>query len=509
MRKIALLSVICFVVIILFITGFSRPVHAVDELTPEQAQQIAQEAFVYAYPMLETYKTMLVTLDKLSPKFWAPLNQLYYRSTLSGPAYTTVVLTNNDSLYYRGWLDLRSEPVVLSVPALPKERFYTIQLADLYTHNFAYVGTRATGNGAGHYLIAGPNWNGTKPTGIDAVIRSDSNFVFVLGRMTVYGPDDLPNARALQLQNKVEPLSAFLGQPLPRLPLPPYPSHRLIFWLAARWFEPIGPGRPGASDALGLPEEELSAAGFITYLNFMLGQVRLYPYEQDMMARFTRIGIGPNRPFSASALKPEIRKAIEAGVVAGYEQIRDYFPHLADESRNGWNLFYTLFGTPEQMRGKYLRRAAAAMYGLYGNSFEEAYYPFTITDGTGQSLDASKRSYMMKFRKEDLPTVKGFWSLTMYYWPQEFLVSNPINRYSIGDRTPGVKYGEDGSLTIYLSFLSPGEDLESNWLPAPNGPFFLLWRLYAYAPKQPDQKWAPPPVTVMPHKLDFRTFRAP
>ena len=88
-------------------------------------------------------------------------------------------------------------------------------------------------------------------------------------------------------------------------------------------------------------------------------------------------------------------------------------------------------------------------------------------------------------------------------------MSNPINRYSIGDRTPGVKYGEDGSLTIYLSFLSPGEDLESNWLPAPNGPFFLLWRLYAYAPKQPDQKWAPPPVTVMPHKLDFRTFRAP
>ncbi len=225
------------------------------------------------------------------------------------------------------------------------------------------------------------------------------------------------------------------------------------------------------------------------------------------MVRFARIGIGPDRPFTIEALQPALREAIEAGVTAGYNQIRDYFPHLGDASRNGWFLPYTLFGTREQMEGQYLRRAAAAMYGIYGNSFEEAYYPFTNTDATGQIIDGSKHAYVLKLRKEDLPLAKGFWSLTPYYWPQETLVSNPIQRYSLGDRTQGVKYDADGSLTIYLQFMSPGDDKEANWLPIPNGPTFLLWRLY-WSDGPVDRQWAPPALTVVPPGLDIRSSRS-
>jgi hypothetical protein len=293
------------------------------------------------------------------------------------------------------------------------------------------------------------------------------------------------------------PLSKFLGQPAPRpLPLPPYPG-RLIYWLAARWYEPIGPGRGDAVDSLGLEEQEASAAGFITYLNLLMGQLQPSPAEKELLARFARIGIGPNRPFKPEALKPEIRQAIEKGVSAGYDQIRDEFRNLGDFSRNGWQFPYTMFGTPEQMRGRYLRRAAAAMYGLYGNSLPETLYPFAIQDAKGQPLDASKHKYVLKLRKEDIPPVSGFWSLTMYYWPQEFLVHNPIQRYSLGDRTPGVKYEADGSLTIYLQHQSPGKDKEANWLPAPKGKFALILRMYGPTQTPPsiiDGSWTPSPV---------------
>ncbi len=138
------------------------------------------------------------------------------------------------------------------------------------------------------------------------------------------------------------------------------------------------------------------------------------------------------------------------------------------------------------------------MYGIYALSAEEAFYPFANTDVTGQPADASKHSYVIKFRKEDLPPVDGFWSLTMYLWPQEWLAANSIDRYSIGDRTPGLRYGDDGSLTIYVSYQSPGKDKESNWLPAPNGTFFLVWRLYGPKQQVLDRQWVPPPMTALP-----------
>ena len=454
-----------------------------SSLSPEEAQQIAKQAYIYAYPMLENYRTALITLDKLSPKFWAPLNHFYHVQNLSTPEYNTVIVTNNDTLYSRAWLDLRTEPIVLSVPAT--KRFYTIQPVDMYTHNFAYIGTRATGTDAGHYMFAGPNWKGPKPAGINAVLQSEGQFVVIFSRTLVYkkDPEDLPKARAQQRQYKLTPLSSFLGRAaIPQLPLPPYPEY---------------------------DEKEVRSAGFIRYLNFLLGQVEPVPDERELLAQFSRIGIGPNRPFNSEALIPKIRNAMDRGVEAAHEQIKGEREHLGDARRNGWQLMYNTWGTRKVMQSRYLQRANAAMYGIYANSFEEAFYPVAFTDPAGKPLDGSKHTYAMHLRKEEIPSVHGFWSLTPYYWPQETLVANPIQRYSVGDRTPGVEYGADGSLTIHLQYESPGPARESNWLPIPNGPFFLVWRLY-WGRQPADRQWAPPPLAVgeLP-KMPIRTRRSP
>ena len=186
------------------------------QLTSVEAMEAAQEAYVFAYPMLENYRTMLgMAVLPDSPGYLGPFNQIHHKTELLGPEFTAIVRPNNDTLYSMAWLDLRAEPVVLSVPAIPDRRYYSFQLIDLYTHNFGYIGARTTGFSGGNYLIAGPNWSGAKPDGIDAVLQSEGYLVLCLGRTAVLGADDLPAARGLMEQYRIAPLSAFLGQPSP------------------------------------------------------------------------------------------------------------------------------------------------------------------------------------------------------------------------------------------------------------------------------------------------------
>ena len=258
--------------------------------TPSAAETraIAEQAYIFAYPMLENYKTMYMNaIDTQSSSYRAPFNQLYHFTELGGPDKTDVVRTNNDTLNSLDWLDLRAEPMVISVPALP-DRYYSFQLVDMYTFNFAYIGTRATGTGVGSYMVTSPAWKGDKPAGIDGVFQSEGNFVYSHTRTEVDGEDDLANAQAIQQQYKVQPLSAFLGQPA-----------------------------PPAAPALNFPpfdDDKAQSAGFVEYFNFLLGQVAIDPSEKDLIASFGQIGVGPNRPFDVNALDPATRDAINAGV---------------------------------------------------------------------------------------------------------------------------------------------------------------------------------------------------
>jgi hypothetical protein len=435
-------------------------------LGQDEAWELVGEAYIYAFPMLEDYKTMYTqTIDQSSPAYKGPFNTPSYSTTLAGPENTEIVRYNNDNLYTFIRLDLRAEPMVVTVPAMG-DRYYVIQLVEMFTYNLGYIGTRTTGSEPASFMITGPNWDGQQPEQIKQMFRSETNFMLAIQR-TAVSPDEVEQVADLIKTFEWQPLHEFMGTSAPAAPpelaFPPY------------------------------DEKKATSVEFITYLNFLLGQVEIHPHEKPYLERFQRIGVGPDESFEVDQFDPAVLEAGQDGITHATRNIEKKVRSLG-KTHNGWQVFSDIFGNRERMQGKYLTRAAAAMFGLYGNDAEEAYYPATLVDENGDDLDGSSHQYVMRFEQDSPPPVNAFWSLTMYSMPEQIMVANPINRYSIGDRTTGLKYGDDGSLTIYIQHESPGADKESNWLPAPNGQFTLQFRAYMPTPEALKTLWAPPPV---------------
>lgn len=443
----------------------AAPADAAAQLTPEKARSIAEDAYLYAFPMIENYKTMYAYyIDKNSPEYKAPINQIYNTARVYTPEDKTIVTPNSDTPYSFALLDLRAEPIVLTVPEIEKDRYYSIQLVDLYTYNFAYIGSRATGNGAGDYMIAGPGWNGEKPAGITEVIQSETEFVMPVYRTQLFDPADLENVKKLQAEYKIEPLSKFEGTtPPPAAPEVNFPTY----------------------DA-----EKSHGLDFINYLNFLLQFCPTVESEKGLMEQFARIGIGPGRTFDPSQYPPDIVKAIEQGIADGKAAI-DKEASISTSSEDA-------FGTRAFLGDNYLLRAVAAKMGIYGNSKQEAVYVIYQKDADGDHLDAGNHNYTLTFPKGELPPANAFWSVTMYDGKTQLLVANPINRYLINSpMLPNLKYDDDGSLTIYIQKESPGADKESNWLPAPDGPLYAVLRIYWPKEQVLDHSWkAPQPVAA-------------
>jgi len=343
------------------------------------------------------------------------------------------------------------EPIVLNLSGFPDERYYVIQIVDMFTFNFEYSGARTTGYQAAKYLFAGPGWDSPTPEGGAGVRRTEGRFMFLLGRTAISGIEDVPAVDALQDQYTLTPLSAYLGQPAPEPEPAPAPAFPL--------YNP----------------EKAASIEFISYFNFLLGQLDPGPDERPRLAQWAKIGIQPGETFDPETLAPEIRQAGTEGVAAAHEKIKAESLQ-GGRNVNNWTLIGEGFGCRSIVGGKDLLRAAANMVGIYGSNPKEAYNFSGAKDANGEPLDASKHNYVIHF--ETPPPVKAFWSVTMYKLPTPLFVANPIKRYSIGDRTPGFEPNEDGSVTIYLQHELPGPEREANWLPAPDGPFALSLRIY-------------------------------
>ena len=458
------------VVSAIVIFAFSSCNEKAAELTPDEVKGITKEAYIYAYPMMENYKMIYVLkVWEDSPVYEAPFNELTHNAVLLGPEYTTMVRPNNDTFYSNVIFDLRAEPMILSVPAISDKRYYSWQLIDLFTHNIGYVGTRETGFKAGKYLIAGPNWSGKKPKGITKVIQTDVNFLLGVARTQVYSADDAENAKKIMSEYKVETLSQYMGTPAPKAATPlDFPVYSV---------------------------EKIRSVEFITYLNFLLGQVKPNPSESALLKRFSKIGIGADVAFDVNSIDPETKKVMQDAIDEAMVEIEAETKNLGT-LKDGWMQVSGAFGSPKEMQGKYLTRAAAAYFGLYGNSIEEAFYPDTTIDENGDALDGSKHNYILHFSKDRLPPVKAFWSFSMYKLPEQLFTENSINRYVISSATDGLQYNEDGSLDIYIQKEAPSADKVSNWLPAYDGEFSLQARLYWPEPESLDPLYVLPKVTI-------------
>ncbi len=440
------------------------------DVTPDEARAIAKEAYIYGFPIVDNYRILYSYFaDPQSREFKAPWNEIHNEARVYTPQDTAVQTPNSDTPYSQLGYDLRAEPLVLTVPAVEAGRYYSLQFIDLYTFNFAYVGSRATGNEAGSYLLAGPDWQGETPPGIKKVIRSETQLGLVLYRTQLFAPDDLDKVRAIQAGYKVQTLSSFLRTP------PPPPAAKLML------IPPLS------------SEKQRNSVEFFRILDFALRFCPVHPSEKEMRARFAKLGIDGEGMFEPTKLKMDTGTAMRAGMADAWQAFLDY---KKDELDTGKKTSGDAFGTRAFLEGRYIDRMAGTVLGIYGNSKEEAIYPVYFGDSDGKKLDGTTSRYELTFPAGQLPPVGAFWSVTMYASPSSLLVPNPIDRYLINSvMLPDLEREKDGSLTIYIQNAAPGWGTPaSNWLPAPKGEFLVVMRLYWPKPEAVNGTWKAPPL---------------
>lgn len=451
-----------------------------SKLTPEEAKTIAKEAYIYGFPMVVGYKAMdAYALDKTNPEYKGPINTLACEARVYTPDDKAVVTPNSDTPYCMMWADIRTEPLVISVPEMEASRFYHLQFADLYTHNFAYVGTLTSGNKAGNYLIVKSDWKGEMPDGIDDVIRCETPLFFVVVRTQLFDSEDINTVKQIQENYTVKTLGEFNGgDHVPR------------------------------KESINIPswnEGDQFTVALFPYMDALLDIITPVEEEKELMARFAKLGLGPNQTFNLNNFEEDIQQAVEEGAKEGFAAIEGFVHKVSNDPLASAKIFGSREFLEKSARDNYptdnpyLLRACAAHRGLYGNSGFEAIYPTYLVDQEGVPFNASQNNYTLTFKKNELPPVKSFWSLTMYDGKTQLMVANPLERYLLNSiMVDNFVYGDDGSLTFYLQKNSPGTDLEANWLPAPDGPFYAVLRLYGPEEEALSGEWVNPPLVKVP-----------
>jgi len=454
------------------ITLGRAPVAAQEKLTEQDAVQIATEAYIYGYPLVTIEMTRRVATNVEKPEgAHAPMGQLILFRQYPTAEFKTVTAPNADTLYASAFFDVGKEPWVLRLPDF-KDRYFLMPMLDGWSNVFQDPGSRTTGDAPQKYAITGPGWKGTLPDGVKEY-KSPTALVWLIGRIYCTGTkEDYAAVHKLQNEISLVPLSAY-GKPY----TPP-------------------PGKVDSSiDMKAAPREQVNKLDAAAYFKLLAALLKDNPPAKEdapMVAKLAKIGIVPGKDFDMSKLDPAIAKGLEQVPQAAQKRILAHVPK-SGKSLNGWVFLDPcgLYGT------EYLQRATVTYFGLGANRMLDAVYPTSEGDADGKPYDGANR-YTMTFPKGQMPPVKGFWSVTMYD-AEYFFVANPLDRYTLSQRNK-FKENDDGSVTLYFQHESPGKDKESNWLPAPNGRFNLMLRMYWPQERNPsilDGTWQPPPVRMV------------
>jgi hypothetical protein len=426
------------------------------------AATIAHDAFIYGYPTVDLYNILYKYAgDPSSPEYKAPLNTIFNTRHVATPQDTTIVAPNCDTPYSYAWLDLRAEPIVLSIPSFEPNRYVSLMLVDLYTYIVGYVTPRTNGSGGGDFLVAGPDWQGSTPQGIKRVLRAPTQFALALYRTQLFGPHDLPAVWKIQDGFRVQLLSQYAGTPAPA-PAP-----------APKWCVPVD------------VRKEPTSLRFFAVLNWMFQYMPPLEDEQTLRATFSAIGIKPAQDFAEPDV--ETHTALVEGMQAALQEMT---AHLSTVKSSG-----ELFGSRVFLGHNYLSRAVGAMVGILGNSAKEFLGIGYQGDAEGRPFDGSHR-YTIKFDPEAMPPVKAFWSITVYD-AHMLLYANSLERYVVNSAmVDQLVRDADGGFTLYVQHDSPGHDKETNWLPVPAGKFNLTFRAYQPEAAILDFTYHAPPVVV-------------
>lgn len=451
----------------------SRADAAADDPSRAWADAIAVQAVVYLYPLWEMARMRAATAtrrdargrfvdaDPGTTKRW--VNGFIHARRLLGAGGSKVVTPNHDTLYSNAWLDLSRGPVVIRVPDT-RDRYYVLGFLDFWTNPFAHVGRRTTGTRAGTFLVTGPRWRGEVPAGMTR-IASPTDAVWIIGRIMVEGPEDLAAVHALQDGFAMAPLDA---------------------WRRGET------EAPEPFDAGLDPKAPRDAARFAEVVGRALRENPPPPDELALLADFARLGLDGGLAGDARRLPADLAAASIERALATVDALLDRPEEggAGGRQRGGWSAPMVLgdsFGRDWHQRARVARRYIGAL------ASAEAIYPMAHRDAEGRPLSGAHR-YEIRFPAGGEPPVDSFWSLTMYDSRDCMLVPNAIERYRIGDRSRGLRRDLDGGLTIRIQHASPGAADEANWLPAPEGRFYLCLRAYQPRAELLDGRWRPPDI---------------
>jgi len=443
-----------------------------QQISEQQAYEIARDAYVFAYPIVTMDVSMRQSTNVPNANttpLRAPINQFAHARTYPRAEDRDVVRYNFDTLYSPVWLDLASEPIVLSVPDTGG-RYYLLPMLDMWTDVFAVVGSRTTGTKAGNFALVAPGWNGTLPDGVTRIVAPTPT-IWILGRTQTNGPADYESVHKVQDGYKLTPLSQWGKSytPPPNVPTDPAIDNKT---------PPL------------VQVNKMDGIAVLSRLAVLMAKHPPHANDYPILFRMRQIGLEPGKPFEASKLDPALVRTINAAAkdaLADVEQSGKSGAGIGTHV-NGWFYQTSTVGT---YGTAYKLRAMGTLIGLGVNLPEDAIYPASFVDGEGKPYSGANR-YVLHFDKGKFPPAGAFWSVTLYD-KDGFQVPNVLSRFAIGDRDK-LKFNADGSLDLYIQNESPGADRESNWLPAPAGEFNLAMRLYSPRREVSDGGWTPPPV---------------
>jgi hypothetical protein len=438
-----------------------------DKVQETVAYVYGMQEYVYGFPLVMMDVTReVMTATATTGEYKAPINQFARLRAYVDPDFKDVVRISVNSLWSHGFVDLEAEPMIVSVPDM-KGRYVVVQGLNMWTDDFMSVGTRTNGGKAGHYLVAGPKWNGAAPKDVTQTFRSTTRYAWVLVQMSAGSPKDYPEIHALQDQLKITPLSAWGTSYTPPATVPVDQTVDLT----ATPFDQV---------------RLMTGATFFARLARVLQDNPAYPADTAALEKLKKLGAEPGQPFDPTRIDPEIVKGINKAPAEVWKQFA--IGPYGMPTVNGWINILNLgrYGTD------YETRAYVAFMGLGALSSEDAVYPSAFVDSNGTALDGGSR-YVMHFEKGGLPPSHvGVWSISPYR--DNFYVRNALERYGLLSSMP-VRYNADGSLDVYIQGKSPGADQESNWLPCPpSGSFNLTVRAYQPMPSFLDGTYKLPPV---------------
>lgn len=434
-----------------------------DSLSPNFEQEVIN-AYVYGFPLvlMDVTKNMMTATSRVTSTK-APINQFLIKKTDSN---------QENTLYAQAWIDLTAQPIILSVPEMG-DHHYFFPMLGAWTNVFFSLGTRTTGNRSNNFVLVGPDWKGTLPDGLKE-IKSPTNTVLIIGKIRTKKSEDFPAIKRLQQEFRLKPLNA-TSTSTPSDSPPPAIESKL---------SPLAQ----VFDMKGIV--------FFTRLAELLKKNPVPLQDVDYVKKFSAFGLNLGEPFKSENFSTDVIEKIDRSVKEAQANIRrDWNRHPLATTVNDWGVFKHIGNYGKN----YSLRAAFAYGGILDDHSDEALYPVTNLDSKGRLLDGNNK-YTIHFDKDQVPPVKGYWSITLYS-SEELFLSLPIEEHAIGSHDK-LKFNKDGSLDIYIQNESPGDELEVNWLPAPKAEFTLILKYNEPEDSILKGNWNPPSIEKVEKKVE-------